>query len=373
MKHDRLRLDLADLAEEVNTADLHDRVLHTSRRLVIQRAIVTSAAVLALFGATGTALAVIPRADGPAPLPADSPSVTVSPSPPADPSPSPSLSSSPPAEQPGLPGTRYYLSFGDEATVHAVQGDAHNVVTRFPLSDDDLCPGNTLTVSPDGRWVAYVKGSSTDRHSGELLVGALGEPGERPVMTSVLSDVNCLGSRALLWNGNDLLGVRLADTRFVLLDVAAKEPVAGSPRMENVEGWSADGRWLAAQEDGTRYVTDGQQVRKYDYTPPADEALKWDGWAVRSISTDGRYVAVGWHGTDPSRQDDSFDVVDTTTGATVPLPGEGEIRSILFTADDKVLVRRANGISVLDSSFEPLATVVEPVEFQRLDLLAYRV
>lgn len=104
-----------------------------------------------------------------------------------------------------------------------------------------------------------------------------------------------------------------------------------------------------------------------------DEALKWDGWAVRSISTDGRYVAVGWHGTDPSRQDDSFGVVDTTTGATVPLPGEGEIRSILFTADDKVLVRRANGISVLDSSFEPLATVVEPVEFQRLDLLAYRV
>lgn len=369
MKDDRLRLDLADLAEEVNAVDLCDQVLRTSRRLAIRRVIVTSATVLTLFAATGTAFAVIPRGDGPVSVPADSPSVIVPPSPPADPSPTPS---STPVEPTGLPGTRYYLGLGDDAAVHAVRGEANNVVARFPLSDDDPCPRNTLTISPNGKWVAFVKGSDANRHSGELLVGPLGVAGDAPEMVSVLGDVNCLGSRPLLWKGDDLLGVRLADRQFVLLDVASKEPVADSPRADSVQGWSADGTWLAAEEDGTPYVTNGTQVRKYDYTPPAAEAKRWDGWTVRSISMDGRYVAVGWHGTDPSRQDRSFGVVDTTTGATVPLPGEGEIRSILFTVDDKVLIRRASGISVLNSSFEPLSNVVEPVEFEGLTLLAYR-
>jgi len=38
-----------------------------------------------------------------------------------------------------------------------------------------------------------------------------------------------------------------------------------------------------------------------------------------------------------------------------------------------VLVRRADGISVLDSSFTPLAKVAEPAEFDGLNVLAYQV
>ncbi|HEX2772950.1 MAG TPA: hypothetical protein VHN18_11045, partial [Micromonosporaceae bacterium] len=61
MNTDRLRFELAALAEEVTPVDLRDRTLRTSRRLGIQRAVATSAAVVVLLGvATGTAFAIRP-------------------------------------------------------------------------------------------------------------------------------------------------------------------------------------------------------------------------------------------------------------------------------------------------------------------------
>ncbi|MFE9689871.1 hypothetical protein [Micromonospora sp. NPDC005806] len=98
MNQDRLRLDLADLAEEVTPVDLRDRALRTSRRLGIQRAVTTSAAVIVMLGAaTGTAFAFMPRNEGQAPMPADTPSVTVTASSSGEPSPSPTASGSPTA------------------------------------------------------------------------------------------------------------------------------------------------------------------------------------------------------------------------------------------------------------------------------------
>jgi DNA-directed RNA polymerase specialized sigma24 family protein len=88
------------------------------------------------------------------------------------------------------------------------------------------------------------------------------------------------------------------------------------------------------------------------------------------LSMDGRYVSVGWKGTDPSRRDDSFAVVDTTIGKLVNLPVHGEIRSIHFTADRRVLVRQADRIVVLDSQFDVLGEVAEPRELRELTLLA---
>lgn len=80
MNGDRLRLDLERLSEEVTPVDLRDRVLKTSRRLGIRRAIATSATALVVLGAAaGTALALTPRTViGPAP--AASGSVVVTPS-----------------------------------------------------------------------------------------------------------------------------------------------------------------------------------------------------------------------------------------------------------------------------------------------------
>ncbi|MEU8295869.1 hypothetical protein AB0C04_01085 [Micromonospora sp. NPDC048909] len=128
MNDQRLRLDLADLADEVTPVDLRDRALRTSRRIGIQRAVATSAAALVLLGAaTGTAFAMMPdrRAD---PLPATTPSVTATPTPTADAtSPSPS-SDVKPADAPRAP-----------LTVDEVR----NANIRLGKWNDDFCPGGT--------------------------------------------------------------------------------------------------------------------------------------------------------------------------------------------------------------------------------------
>ncbi|MGW4291501.1 hypothetical protein ACWEH1_00375 [Micromonospora chersina] len=372
MNQDRLRLDLAGLAEEVTPVDLRDRALRTSRRLGIQRAVATSAAALVvLAAATGTALAIRPNGQGPAPAPAG-PSVTTT-APPVEvtPTPAPSDSASPtgspvkPAS--ALTGTRYYLDMTDtRAQIHAVRAGSNQVVHQISYARYG-CEPNTITVSPDGKRVAWVQDSTDNGTSGVLLAATIGKPGA----TRLLDDVNCLGPRPLVWQGGDLLMVARKSGQSVLVDMAANKRVNGDPGQETDRCWSADGRWLAAVADGKPYVADDTQSRQYRYTPPKDEAAHWGGWQARSVSMDGRYVSVGWVGTDPSRHDDSFAVVDTTTSRVVDLPGSGDIRSILFTVDNKVIVKRAAGITVLDSSFKPLGTVTESASVRNMRLLAY--
>ncbi|MFJ8581437.1 hypothetical protein [Micromonospora sp. NPDC093277] len=378
MNQDRLRLDLADLADEVNPVDLRDRALRTSRRLGIQRAIATSAAAVVMLGAaTGTAFALMPRDDGQAPLPGDSPSITVTPSPtepsPIESSPTPehSRSAEAPPSNPGvsdavLSGIRFYLGFTDkDAVIHAVRGTADQVATRVSL-DTEVCVRNTITVSPDGKRVAWVQDSADSGMTGVLMAGTVGKQGA----TRLLDGVDCLGSNPLVWRGSDLLMVSRGAVS-VLYDVAAKKRVDGDPGQETLRCWSADGRWLAAVSDGKPYVADGTQLHQYAYTPPKGEAIKWDGWRARGVSMDGRYVSVGWIGTDPSRQDGSFTVVDVTTSKVIELPVSGEVRSVQFAADGRVLVRQATRVVVLDAGFQKIGEVAEPRDVQQLTLLTY--
>lgn len=376
MNHDRLRLDLAELADEVTPVDLRDRALRTSRRLGIQRAVATSAAaVVLLAAAAGTALAVRPNGQAPTPAPAG-PSVT-STWPPVEVTPTPEPSRAPttepstaPSTSPAQPssalaGTRYYLGLTDrEAVIHAVRGDSDDVMARIPLAPD-RCVDNTITVSPDGKRLAWVQ-DTTDGMSGTLMTASTDGSGKRKLVTGVL----CLGSNALVWQGGDRLMVQ-EGVRSVLIDMVAGKPFDGDPGQETDRCWSADGRWLAAVIEGKPYVAGEEQSHLYHYDPPKDQAWKWDGWRARSVSMDGRYVSIGWVGTDPSRRDDSFTVVDTTTSKVVELPVAGTIKSIQFAADGTVLVRQASRIVVLDSSFRRAGEVEEPQDVRAMTLLAY--
>ncbi|MFC4149212.1 hypothetical protein ACFO0M_23420 [Micromonospora mangrovi] len=378
MNHDRLRSDLAGLADEVTPVDLRDRALRTSRRLGVQRTVATTAAALVLVAAaTGTALAVRPNGSPP-PAPAG-PTVSESPSPSGKvtPAPKPSRAPSPAPESPSagagesapavLDGTRYYLEFtGSEARIHLVRPGRHEV-NMLPLGND-TCMANSMTISPDGKRLAWVKDGSTTGWSGALVTSRIDGTRQRTVATGI----SCLGSRALVWKGGDLLMAQKGKVS-VLVDMAAGKPVNGDPGQETDRCWSPDGKWLASldAESGQHQVTDEGVLRQYTYTPPAAEAEGRDGWAARSVSIDGRYVAVGWKGTDPSRADSSFAVIDTATGKVVDLPGTGKVRSILFTLDGKAIVQRDDTLTVLDGNFRQLDTVAEPASVRGQRLLAY--
>ncbi|MFI6331294.1 hypothetical protein ACIBBG_23685 [Micromonospora chersina] len=298
-----------------------------------------------------------------------------SPEPAATDAPAPVTSSAPvgnTAAPTALTGTRFYLGTTDqEAVIHAVRGDVDRVTARIPLGAGD-CVRNTITISPYGERLAWVEGGA-GKDAGALVTSMVDGSGRRTIERNLPfgATVSCLGSNALVWSRNDHLMVQQGREHPVLVDVADGKPVNGDPGSETLKWWSVDGRSQAAVSEGRTYASGASGVHFYRYTPPKAEAAHHDGWRVRSVSMDGRYVAVGWMNTDPSRNDGSFAVVDTTTSTVVDLPGEGDIRSILFTADEKVIVRRAGGITVLDKSFRPAGTIEEPAPVRDLTLLAY--
>jgi hypothetical protein len=152
MNGDRLRHDLAGLAEQVTPVDLRDRVLRTSRRLGIQRAIATSAAaVVVLAAAAGTAFALTPRTvSGPAPagsgpavvIPSSQPTAVLTTTPPA-PSTGPSMAASTAAGEPTqarVDDNLYPTGIGP----YRVGARFAELQSRGLLTDvqtDSVCPG----------------------------------------------------------------------------------------------------------------------------------------------------------------------------------------------------------------------------------------
>ncbi|MDM4721671.1 hypothetical protein QTQ03_19505 [Micromonospora sp. WMMA1363] len=356
MNHDAFRLDLVGPADVAGPVHGQGSARRADRRFGARRAIATVAVVAVPVGlATGVAFALTSRAPVAAPVPVDTPSL-VAPSPTTDHAPVP-----PPSVLPELRlGTRYHLGLtGRAATVYAVRAGTADadVVVSVPLADNP-CVANSITVSPDARRLAWVRGGDATG-MGTLVTADVDGSNQRTLATGV----NCLGSTALVWQGGDRLLVRQRMGAFLLLDVAAGRPVDRDPGPERDHCWSPDGRWLAAVSAGGPHVTGPDGNRTYHYTPPWAEAQRYNGWAARSVSMDGRYVAVGWKDTQPARMDGSFAVVD--------LPVEGEVTSIHFTADRRILVRTPDRITVLDSRLQAIGQATEPASVRPLTLLAY--
>ncbi|MEV0153384.1 hypothetical protein AB0H57_06525 [Micromonospora sp. NPDC050686] len=155
MNADRLRADLADLAEEVTPVDLRDQALRTSRRLVIQRRVATSAAALALVGvATGSALAIRSATGGLGPVPADSPSVTGGPS--AGPAPT-SSAPAPRGSAPSSSGSPAAGTSGPSRKLLTV-AEVKNAQIPLPPWPGDACAAGTYQF----RQGAVLSGSAPD-------------------------------------------------------------------------------------------------------------------------------------------------------------------------------------------------------------------
>jgi hypothetical protein len=240
--------------------------------------------------------------------------------------------------------------------------------------DVSPCTSNTLTVSPDGKHIGWVRGSGKIPDSGTFMLADV--DGGHP-RTLGPDKASCLGATAIRWTEPGVVEGRGAETGGKLdFHVADGSPVGGDPGQEHDAAWSVTGSALAARHpDGSVYVTmtsDATSSRTIHYTPPAAEAARWDGWSPRSVSLDAAYVAVGWNGTDPSRRDDSFAILDAATSKPVSLP-EKEIDHVEFLADGTVLVRAPHGtnLDILDSHFRLSRTIPLPAEVTDLRLVRY--
>lgn len=351
---DRLRHDLHTLADEVTMVDLRDRSIRTSRRLKHQRVLLSSAAaVVLLAGGAAIALADM-KATVPQPPAVTTPATSMSASG------SPSISATPPkptdfafppppssaatlgpwrsAAAESLPGKAYFY---DEVDQLAVLGDGQFRTSRLEGLSPASCIRNTLTISPDGTHVAWVRGTMDG--PGQLVTTVL-----TTGRSSALADrASCGGgsgpnwradSRAVKYWSEDGLG-----WRDVNLDTGAKADVPAWGEYRAVVPGHTAYRNLYQQASGIVVEDDqGSVVHTLQY----DSGWHF-GYNVLGLSYDGRYVGVSQRYTDIRNQRAAVRAVDVTTGKELPLPlPTGDtMKSFLFLPDGGVLIQstRTNG------------------------------
>lgn len=290
-------------------------VAPTARRRALRQAVTVSLAALAMVGlaacgtSTPTSKAAGASADtAAAPAPADT-------APAAQPSSFPSAATvnvgatTRPARK-ASSGTLYYqVHQGGKTYVYSLRGAT---VTRHLAVPSDTCAVNSLSVSPDGRRVAWVSGD--DQNGGKLTVANL-DGSHRKTLPQ---QVYCLGNFPA-WTDSRHMKVGLAPSGTAgLLDLASGRFTA-QPGEQFQQGVirSANGAYQAYRWEDRIVVrtAKGALVRQVWHGAETEQGL----FTVTGVSDDGRYVAVGPEATDPSRIIAGWSVFDTVTGRNVPL------------------------------------------------------
>ena len=290
-------------------------------------------------------------------------------------SPSPSSPSASPT--PGLPaigGNAYFLATATSPVqVMVLRQGAVTVAATLP-ADATSCTHNSVIVSPDGKHLAWVAGGSGNDQGTFTLADIDGTQ-----IVKLTNPVSCLGPTAIIWPSQGIVEAHTATGEKMDFHVSNGLPVEGNPGEETDAVWSADGAAIAGRDSQGRSLyaatvgRSGGNLHKVTYSPPADQAAHWDGFAPRSVSSDAAYLAVGWKGTDPSRQDGSFAIIDATTSQPVTLP-EPEIAHAEFLADGTTLIESrgsAPTLDILDAGWHVTASVPLPAAVAKLPLVRY--
>ncbi|MGW4498520.1 hypothetical protein ACWENR_07875 [Micromonospora sp. NPDC004336] len=383
MNDDRLRLDLAALADDVSPADLRDRALRTSHRLGVQRAVATSAAAVVMLGAaTGTAFALMPRDDGPAPVPATTPSTTSTPTPRVTP---PTTTASPDAAvssgavgptatigrvfygpQPGGAGPERLWSFrpGSEPV------RLLSVPVRAAIAN--------AVVSPDGERVAWVDDSSY------LRVADVDGTDAR-VYRGNLVEQDCWTPTWAPDSRRVTVSRVVSAEPSVVTEVGVVELSTGKfTRIGDLRGchplWSADGKVLAFPDGSSgRVVLTDQHGRKSRSIPNVGGNADRSCFDVASLSPDGSRIALRLRGPDEesgdvARELDVNAVLDTRTGRKVDLELGGRKLLQAYFQTDGTLVARAragdhNVLVLLDGDGRKISEVPEPTALKGQQIL----
>ncbi len=244
------------------------------------------------------------------------------------------------------------------------------VVATLP-SDHTHCTSNTVRVSPDGKRIAWVQGSTSD-NAGTFMIANIDGSGAKQLATQV----SCLGATAIIWPGADVVQAYTAKGGKLAFHYNGQK-LGGDPGEEKSAVWSDKALAIAARdgETGGLYsaVVAGHTLYKITYAPPADQAEHWDGFSPRSVSENAQFVAFGWNGTDPSREDGSFVIVNANTSKPVTLP-EGSIAYAELLPNGTAFVKSAATtptLEVLDNRWHVIASSPLPDAVAHLTLVRY--
>jgi hypothetical protein len=349
--------DLAGEMTGTDLADLRHRVDRTSRRLRTRRAIVTSAAAVAVVAAlTGGATLLQFRSEGEAPV-VPGMSASASPSPTAAAS---TPTSSPASTADAIPGALSFLTLEAGTPIElrrSVDGTPQTVTFGTATSQDVYA-----TPSPDGTRLAI--NTSPDMNSvqpGDLVIATAG--GAR---RTVARNVRWDGGNTVVWtpDGTTLIagGARYDAT------TGAKSPFTDAPQYP---AYSPSGTTIA-------YIAPGQsdaiKIMKVDGTGPRtasvaglEECERTAGCptSVQAVSDDGRYLALGNVNSDPRHVYGTALVYDTVAKQRLPL---GTVEHVWFRPDGAIVVT-ATQVKVLDRSFKVVHTY--PVPAHDADAVAF--
>jgi TolB protein len=266
-----------------------------------------------------------------------------------------------------LPGQIFYERAGDRPDVVRLTPADGTPTTVLPD------PPSPVGISPDGGRIAYVR-------DGKLLVARTGEESATEVASGVAAT-----AQAPAWSpdGTRLL-VDAAVPAILQVDSGTLTPLPEAVQGGRHFRWSGDGRKLVyatsycgLQVAGTSGVTD-TAVPVLGESPSAHNP---DGLAAckpTSVDVRGERVTVplrvaGETGTASPVAADA--VVDTITGAVVPLPVDGTVVGTVFGPDGQLLVRSVRAgqtrLSLFAADGELLVCAREPRTLRDLDLLAY--
>ena len=290
----------------------------------------------------------------------------------------PSATTAPPA----LAGTAYYVENVDGGMrLWSVRGgtvtEHLRIAVRSSSASPDYCVGNSLIVSPDGQWVAWVtddREAYPDGATGKLRVSHLDGTNER-----TLDGVYC-NLDDLSWTPDSgKLAVSQAEKGHVFVDV-------GTGATETREFDSLQTVWSPNRSFRVRRGTEGNTFRVekadgtvvrtvVDYT---HEGFGFEvcGFTLKGVSNDGRYVTIGGCSTDPSRVLGAHFLYDTAESKHVTLP-VSEVHRVWVTPDDHILIYGSNAgerqrLILMSPTGEVTETIERPVGLpDKAGLLTY--
>jgi dipeptidyl aminopeptidase/acylaminoacyl peptidase len=362
-----LRQCLAELADQIGPTDLLDRSLRRSRGIGRRRAALATGAALVVVAASGTTIARFGLPGGnhaPAPQPAAQAPLEAA------------------RSVAGLPGALYYQQDDPERVVRLELGGK---LTPLTSGEDS----STTAVSPDGRHVAF------RRPPAQLWVADRDGHAARQIAGDVLAE-----DQPPVWSPDSarLQVIRSADGKRqpVTIDLAsgAVTPLPGTLTGAPAAGPANDppGARFAFAGDGAAllYATadcvlmvaraDGGDARRVPVIGDADRTVNpanTYACEVFSASRDGSRVAVQLtsSATAGGGERAADAVVDTTTGAVVPLPVVGGVSWLQYRPDGTLLVRSADDerstLTLLSPTDAVIAKVTEPAALNQLNLVAY--